>query len=77
MQSGLIRGIIFFEPQVLSGGAMETHPQSMVENNTAPQIGTRKVYEKPKLEILGDVRAFTLGGSAGSGESGGKYPMKV
>jgi hypothetical protein len=30
----------------------------------------RKAYEKPKLEVLGDVRAITMGGSPGTGESG-------
>ncbi len=30
----------------------------------------RKPYHKPKLEILGDLRSLTLGGSYGSGESG-------
>ena len=31
----------------------------------------RKVYRKPKLESLGDLRSLTLGGSIGVGESGG------
>ncbi len=30
----------------------------------------RKPYHKPKLEILGDLRSLTLGGSFGAGESG-------
>ncbi len=36
----------------------------------------RKVYRKPKLESLGDLRSLTLGGSVGVGESGGA-PRKV
>jgi len=34
--------------------------------NTTP----RKPYHKPELEVLGDVRSLTLGGSFGTGESG-------
>ena len=30
----------------------------------------RKPYTKPQLEILGDLRSLTLGGSRGAGESG-------
>ncbi len=29
----------------------------------------RKPYHKPELEILGDLRSLTLGGSFGTGES--------
>jgi hypothetical protein len=31
----------------------------------------RKLYRKPKLDILGDIRTLTLGGSPGGGDSGG------
>jgi hypothetical protein len=30
----------------------------------------KKVYQKPRLEILGDLRAVTLAGSIGASESG-------
>jgi hypothetical protein len=30
----------------------------------------RKVYEPPRLEVLGDVREITLGGTIGVGDSG-------
>ena len=30
----------------------------------------RKLYRKPQLEVLGDLRSLTLGGSFGTGESG-------
>ena len=32
---------------------------------------SRKPYRKPQLEVLGDLRSLTLGGSPGIGESGG------
>jgi hypothetical protein len=35
------------------------------------QTVVKKPYEKPTLEILGDLRSITLGGSPGYGESGG------
>jgi hypothetical protein len=54
---------------------MQTQPELMDEKSLAPKKVILKVYEKPKLEILGDVRAITLGGSDGVGESGGKAPM--
>ena len=54
---------------------MQTQPKLIDEKSIAPKTAILKVYEKPKLEILGDVRALTLGGSAGAGESGGKAPM--
>jgi hypothetical protein len=31
---------------------------------------TRKAYQKPELIELGDLRALTLGGSPGGGDSG-------
>jgi hypothetical protein len=35
----------------------------------------RKPYRKPQLQVLGDLRTLTLGGSPGIGESGaGGYP---
>jgi hypothetical protein len=32
---------------------------------------TRNLYQKPRLEELGDLRTLTLGGSPGFGDSGG------
>jgi hypothetical protein len=37
---------------------------------------TRKPYRKPQLGSLGDLRSLTLGGSPGTGESGG-FTYKV
>jgi hypothetical protein len=34
---------------------------------------TRKPYRKPQLEVLGDLRTLTLGGSPGLNDSGGSY----
>ena len=31
----------------------------------------RKRYHQPRLQVLGDLRAVTLGGSPGTGDSGG------
>lgn len=31
---------------------------------------TKRAYQPPRLSLLGDIRAITLGGSAGTGESG-------
>jgi len=33
----------------------------------------RKPYSRPKLDALGDLRALTLGGSPGLGDSGNEY----
>jgi hypothetical protein len=42
---------------------------------SANRAGTRKIYRKSTLTILGDLRTLTLGGSPGMGESGaGGYP---
>ncbi len=35
----------------------------------------RKTYQKPHLQVLGDVRTNTLGGSMGQGDSGGTLPQ--
>ncbi|MBI5963815.1 MAG: lasso RiPP family leader peptide-containing protein [Chloroflexi bacterium] len=47
----------------------------MNNNTQLPKIKNpakpRKPYRKPKLESLGDLRSLTLGGSFGTGESGG------
>jgi hypothetical protein len=39
--------------------------------NRTEVIGRRKPYKSPRLEVLGDVRDITLGGSPGVGDSGG------
>lgn len=36
-----------------------------------PDNTKRRPYCRPKLELLGDLRSVTLGGSIGIGESGG------
>jgi hypothetical protein len=38
---------------------------------------TRRLYRKPKLEELGDLRTLTLGGSPGAGDSGAPMLQKV
>ena len=42
------------------------------QSNTTVEsmVAVREAYEAPKLILLGDVRDLTLGGSAGSGDSG-------
>ena len=37
---------------------------------------TRKPYRKPQLEILGDLRTLTLGGSPGLNDSGSEFTRK-
>lgn len=36
----------------------------------------RKVYAAPKLEELGDMRSLTLGGSPGTGDTGGTFGVR-
>ena len=45
--------------------------QTFAAGNTSKP---RKPYHKPQLEELGDLRALTLGGSPGIGDSGMGYP---
>ena len=40
------------------------------------RVDARKPYHKPELEILGDLRSLTLGGSPGTGDSGGSTVYK-
>lgn len=40
------------------------------ENVSPLGPGSKKDYHQPELIVLGDVRAYTLGGSPGLGESG-------
>jgi len=35
-----------------------------------PRLRSRKPYEPPRLDVLGDVREITLGGTLGVGDSG-------
>jgi hypothetical protein len=49
---------------------MQTFPKLKDEKSTDLQTPTQKIYAKPKLELWGDLRGLTLGGSPGSGESG-------
>jgi hypothetical protein len=42
-------------------------------SDVSPQLGDcapRKAYLAPQLTVLGDVRDLTLGGTAGTGDSG-------
>jgi hypothetical protein len=51
---------------------MPKNNEALVETRRATvQVkgNPRKPYSKPQLEILGDLRNLTLGGSAGSGDS--------
>jgi len=51
---------------------MPKNKEALVETRrTAVQVkgNPRKPYSKPQLEILGDLRNLTLGGSPGSGDS--------
>ena len=38
------------------------------------QEGLHKVYRKPELNVLGDLRSLTLGGSPGINDSGLSVP---
>ena len=38
--------------------------------------GDKKIYEKPKLTPLGDIRDVTMGGSPGFGDSGAAAPER-
>lgn len=44
-----------------------------VENASKP----RKLYRKPHLQELGDLRTLTLGGSPGAGDSGTSFTQRV
>jgi hypothetical protein len=50
---------------------MSTLNNSLAKTPEAMPQQPKKFYQKPKLEVLGDVRSVTLGGSPGLGESGG------
>jgi hypothetical protein len=52
---------------------METRKEIMAKEEPISLATPRKVYEKPKLEAIGDVRSLTLGPSIGLHESGGMY----
>ena len=49
---------------------MQTHLKLMDEKSIDLQTPIRKIYAKPELVHWGDLRGLTLGGSAGTGESG-------
>lgn len=40
-------------------------------------VVARRRYRKPLLERLGELRALTLGGSPGAGDSGGAYGSEL
>jgi hypothetical protein len=48
------------------------------KNNTQrdKQVLTKKLYKKPELIPLGDIRDVTMGGSPGFGDSGAAAPEK-
>lgn len=43
-------------------------PQRLSSGDSMPPA--RKTYEPPRLDVLGDVREITLGGTLGVGDSG-------
>lgn len=45
----------------------ETERTALQSETAGP---TRRAYARPRLEVLGDVRDLTLGGSPGIGDSG-------
>jgi hypothetical protein len=51
---------------------MSTKPQVFPNNKMKKK--EKLQYRKPQLEVLGDLRTLTLGGSPGSGDSGGGKP---
>lgn len=51
-----------------SKGKIPENQNNTEEVETKP---SKKKYRKPVLENLGDLRTLTLGGSPGSGDSGG------
>ena len=46
------------------------------QNSIKKQQENKKLYQKPELVSLGDIRDVTMGGSAGFGDSGGGAPEK-
>ena len=48
---------------------MDTNKKENEQNKFKPNKVERKVYQKPLLEELGDLRALTLGVSPGVGDS--------
>ena len=44
--------------------------KDIIENTQITKQENRKPYHEPILQELGDLRALTLGGSAGYGDSG-------
>jgi hypothetical protein len=51
---------------------MPINHKTIIDTRRAPvpvKGKPRKPYSKPQLEILGDLRNLTLGGSSGSGDS--------
>lgn len=50
--------------------ALKERPNRLVESGPYAPV-QRRVYVPPHLEIYGNIRALTLGGSPGIGDSGG------
>jgi hypothetical protein len=57
----------------MRGERMDHAERTANEAGTVVRHPGRKAYAKPLLLHLGDVRDLTLGGSPGSGDSGGSY----
>jgi|GEM_PF-1511122 len=51
-------------PHSRSSERRPDHPES-----DAHPSGSRRIYETPRLEVLGDIRALTLGATPGVGDS--------
>lgn len=56
---------------------MMEHPTPRSQPTTAPEPAPpaipKRPYRRPRLEILGDLRSLTLGGSPGVGDSGDPF----
>jgi hypothetical protein len=56
---------------------MQASKKISKETPADQQVVFKKVYQKPRLEILGDLRTVTLGPSYGTGESGAPRTRQV
>jgi hypothetical protein len=52
------------------GEKMEKRAEKSEEQSSVPKIIIRKIYKKPRIQDLGDLRSLTLGSSPGIFESG-------
>ncbi|HMB22232.1 MAG TPA: lasso RiPP family leader peptide-containing protein [Anaerolineales bacterium] len=49
------------------------HEKESNEIDKMPESKVRRPYEKPRLEMLGDLRSLTLGGSIGIDDPSGDF----